>query len=84
MINEIDLKNIDPSRIKILKSVNNPNYMNDYYKTNKLHCVACDTTISLNTKKTHIVSSKHQLNVIKSGKTYDKPDEWFVKVKIEK
>lgn len=82
MSSEIDFKNIDPNRIKILKSKNNPNYMNDYYKTNKLRCEICDVNISLNSKATHVASSKHQLKMLKSGKT--ETDNCFVKVKVEK
>ncbi len=83
MSSRIDFTNIDPSHIKILKT-KNPKYMSEYYKTNKLHCTICDTNISLNSKGTHIASSKHQLNLLRSGKTFNSPDACFQKVKIEK
>ncbi len=80
MVTELELKNIDLSRIKIYKTINNPNYASEYRKINRLSCIVCNVIISINSKHPHIKSSKHQLNMLRNNLTDS--ESCFVKTKL--
>ena len=90
----VELVKKDPSRIKVYKKVNNPNYDSEYYHanketrkkyqdTNKLKCNVCDINLSLAAKKTHILSTKHKFKLLESGAKLDNPEDCYTKVKID-
>lgn len=94
MSSELEKNKIDESRIKILKKVNNPNYNSEYYnanketlleyqRVNKVKCNVCEVILTMASRKHHVVSAKHKLKLLETGKKFENPEDCFIRVKIE-
>lgn len=82
MSSQVDYTHIDPTRIKIYKKIGNPNYTTEYYKSHKYQCSVCKQDISLSSKKYHIGSKYHILNMKNANITFESPYDCYKLIKI--